>query len=223
RRAEDDSDCRRLLLPGRPEVRARHPPRRRGPAGRIPENARRGVRRPLRAHPPRRAGGRGEDRFAAPGGRRPRGGPAAHARRTAAGRRRPPRDQPPASRRGTAPHTRPITKPQCDNCRMHIRIATRRSELALWQARDVAARLEALPSVTGVELLPMTTRGDRTLDRSLYEIGGKGLFIKELEVAMQDGRADVAVHSMKDVPAEMPEGFVIAAVLERGNPFDALL
>lgn len=106
---------------------------------------------------------------------------------------------------------------------MHIRIATRRSELALWQARDVAARLEALPSVTGVELLPMTTRGDRTLDRSLYEIGGKGLFIKELEVAMQDGRADVAVHSMKDVPAEMPEGFVIAAVLERGNPFDALL
>lgn len=106
---------------------------------------------------------------------------------------------------------------------MKIRIATRKSELALWQARHVAASLERLPSVSAVELVPMTTRGDRNLDRSLYELGGKGLFIKELEVAMQEDRADIAVHSMKDVPAEMPDGFVIAAVLERGKPFDALV
>lgn len=106
---------------------------------------------------------------------------------------------------------------------MLIRIATRKSELALWQANDAAARLRALPGVDGVELVPLTTRGDRSLERSLAEIGGKGLFIKELEVAMQEGRADIAVHSMKDVPAEMPEGFAIAAVLERGNPFDTLV
>ncbi|HLT90983.1 MAG TPA: hydroxymethylbilane synthase [Woeseiaceae bacterium] len=106
---------------------------------------------------------------------------------------------------------------------MRIRIATRKSGLALWQARHVAERLERLPSVEGVELVPMTTRGDRQLDRALFEIGGKGLFIKELEVALQEGRADVAVHSMKDVPAEMPEGFLVAAVLERGDPFDALV
>jgi hydroxymethylbilane synthase len=104
-----------------------------------------------------------------------------------------------------------------------VRIATRKSELALWQANHVAARLRELPAVDGVELVPLTTRGDRALDRSLAEIGGKGLFIKELEVAMQAGRADIAVHSMKDVPAEMPEGFTIAAVLERGNPFDTLV
>lgn len=106
---------------------------------------------------------------------------------------------------------------------MQIRIATRKSELALWQARHVAARLERVPGVDGVRLVPMTTRGDRDLDRSLHEIGGKGLFIKELEVAMQEDRADIAVHSMKDVPAEMPSGFIIAAVLERGNPFDTLV
>jgi hydroxymethylbilane synthase len=106
---------------------------------------------------------------------------------------------------------------------VHVRIATRKSELALWQANHVAARLRELPAVDGVELVPLTTRGDRALDRSLAEIGGKGLFIKELEVAMQDGAADIAVHSMKDVPAEMPEGFTIAAVLERGNPFDTLV
>jgi hydroxymethylbilane synthase len=106
---------------------------------------------------------------------------------------------------------------------MVIRIATRKSRLALWQAEHVAARLEQLPSVAAVELVPMTTRGDRQLDRSLQEIGGKGLFIKELEVAMEEDRADVAVHSMKDVPAEMPAGFTIAAVLARGNPFDALV
>ncbi len=106
---------------------------------------------------------------------------------------------------------------------MLIRIATRKSELALWQANHVAGKLRELASVDAVELVPLTTRGDRSLDRSLAEIGGKGLFIKELEMAMQDSAADIAVHSMKDVPAEMPRGFTIAAVLERGNPFDALV
>ncbi len=106
---------------------------------------------------------------------------------------------------------------------MEIRIATRKSELALWQARHVADRLEALPQVSGVTLVPLSTRGDEILDKSLQKIGGKGLFIKELEVAMQTGEADIAVHSMKDVPAELPEGFCIAAVLERANPHDAYL
>lgn len=102
-----------------------------------------------------------------------------------------------------------------------IRIATRKSALALWQAEHVAARLEGLGA--SVELVPLSTKGDEILDRSLQKIGGKGLFIKELEVAMQDGAADIAVHSMKDVPADMPDGFVIAAVLERANPYDALV
>lgn len=106
---------------------------------------------------------------------------------------------------------------------MRIRIATRKSALALWQAEHVAGELRSLPEVTEVDLVPMTTRGDEILDRSLQQIGGKGLFIKELEVAMQAGTADIAVHSMKDVPAEMPEGFCIAAMLRRANPADALL
>ena len=106
---------------------------------------------------------------------------------------------------------------------MEIRIATRKSELALWQARHVAEKLEALPAVSAVTLVPLSTRGDEILDKSLQKIGGKGLFIKELEVAMQTGAADIAVHSMKDVPAEMPDGFCIAAVLERANPHDAFL
>lgn len=106
---------------------------------------------------------------------------------------------------------------------MKIRIATRKSELALWQARYVAEKLESLPQVSAVTLIPLSTRGDEILDKSLQKIGGKGLFIKELEVAMQRGDADIAVHSMKDVPAEMPEGFCIAAVLERANPHDAYL
>lgn len=106
---------------------------------------------------------------------------------------------------------------------MKIRIATRKSELALWQARHVAEKLESLPGVTGVTLVPLSTRGDEILDKSLQKIGGKGLFIKELEIAMQVGEADVAVHSMKDVPAAMPKGFCIAAVLERANPHDAFL
>ena len=97
---------------------------------------------------------------------------------------------------------------------MKIRIATRKSALALWQANHAAGLLRALPEVDDVSLVPLSTRGDEILDRSLQKIGGKGLFIKELEVAMQSGEADIAVHSMKDVPAEMPDGFCIAALLE---------
>ena len=106
---------------------------------------------------------------------------------------------------------------------MKIRIATRKSALALWQAEHVASLLDELPEVDAVELVPMSTRGDEILDRSLQKIGGKGLFIKELEIAMQRGDADIAVHSMKDVPAEMPEGFCLAAMLERANHADALV
>ena len=106
---------------------------------------------------------------------------------------------------------------------MKIRIATRKSELALWQAKHVAQKLARLDRVSDVSLVPLSTRGDEILDKSLQKIGGKGLFIKELEVAMQAGDADIAVHSMKDVPAEMPAGFCIAAVLERANPTDAFL
>jgi len=106
---------------------------------------------------------------------------------------------------------------------MKIRIATRKSALALWQAEHVASLLSDLPEIESVELVPMSTRGDEVLDRSLQKIGGKGLFIKELEVAMQRGEADIAVHSMKDVPAEMPEGFCLAAMLERANHADALV
>ena len=106
---------------------------------------------------------------------------------------------------------------------MEIRIATRKSALALWQAEHVADALNALPDVDSVDLVPLSTRGDEILDKSLQNIGGKGLFIKELEVAMQAGIADIAVHSMKDVPADMPAGFCIAAVLERANHADALV
>jgi hydroxymethylbilane synthase len=104
-----------------------------------------------------------------------------------------------------------------------IRIATRKSALALWQAEHVADRLRKFDDVVDVELVPLSTRGDEILDRSLQKIGGKGLFIKELEVAMQNGDADIAVHSMKDVPAEMPEGFCVAAVLDRANHADAFV
>ena len=106
---------------------------------------------------------------------------------------------------------------------MFIRIATRKSALALWQAEHVADRLRELDEVDDVEIVPLSTRGDEILDRSLQKIGGKGLFIKELEVAMQQGNADIAVHSMKDVPAEMPEGFCMAAVLDRANHADAFV
>lgn len=106
---------------------------------------------------------------------------------------------------------------------MKIRIATRKSALALWQANYVAEALTKLTDVADVEIVPLTTRGDELLDRSLQKIGGKGLFIKELEAAIENGAADIAVHSMKDVPAELPAGFCIAAVLERANPADALV
>jgi hydroxymethylbilane synthase len=93
----------------------------------------------------------------------------------------------------------------------------------LWQAEHVATLLRGAHAGLGVELLPMSTQGDRIQDRSLAAIGGKGLFIKELEVALAERRADIAVHSMKDVPAEMPQGYVIAAFLARADPRDALL
>jgi len=104
-----------------------------------------------------------------------------------------------------------------------LRIATRRSKLALWQAEHVATLLRSAHPDTPVELVPMTTQGDRVLDRALAEVGGKGLFVKELEVALQEGRADIAVHSMKDVPSELPPGFCIAAALPRANPRDAFI
>lgn len=106
---------------------------------------------------------------------------------------------------------------------MDIRIATRRSTLALWQAEHVAELVRELVEVESVTLVPMSTQGDQILDRSLQKIGGKGLFIKELEVAMQAGGADIAVHSMKDMPVDLPDGFCIAAVLPRGNAADALV
>jgi hydroxymethylbilane synthase len=106
---------------------------------------------------------------------------------------------------------------------LRIVIASRESRLALWQAVHVRDRLSALYPQSKVDILGMTTKGDQILDRPLSEIGGKGLFIKELEVAMQEGRADLAVHSMKDVPMEMPEGFVLAAISARENPCDAFV
>ncbi len=100
-----------------------------------------------------------------------------------------------------------------------LMIATRESRLALWQAEHVKALLEA--SGQSVALLGMTTRGDQILDRTLSKVGGKGLFVKELETALEDGRAQLAVHSLKDVPMELPEGFELAAILEREDPRDA--
>ena len=104
-----------------------------------------------------------------------------------------------------------------------IIIASRESRLAMWQAVHVQGRLAALNPDSQVDILGMTTRGDQILDRPLAEIGGKGLFIKELEVAMQEGRAHLAVHSMKDVPMVMPDGFVLAAISARENPCDAFI
>lgn len=102
-----------------------------------------------------------------------------------------------------------------------LRIATRKSALARWQAEHVAGKLRARGHAT--ELLALVTQGDRDQQASLARVGGKGLFVKELEAALADGRADLAVHSMKDVPAELPPGFVIAAVLERDDPHDAFV
>jgi hydroxymethylbilane synthase len=104
-----------------------------------------------------------------------------------------------------------------------IVIASRESRLAMWQAVHVRERLSSLNPGSEVVILGMTTRGDQILDRPLAEIGGKGLFIKELEVAMAEGRAHLAVHSMKDVPMVTPEGFVLAAISARENPHDAFV
>ncbi|MDQ8047778.1 hydroxymethylbilane synthase [Luteibacter sp.] len=104
-----------------------------------------------------------------------------------------------------------------------LRIATRKSALALWQAEHVASLLRQAHPGLVVELVPLSTRGDEILDRSLATIGGKGLFLKELEVAMQDGRADIAVHSLKDVPAELEPGFTLSAILPRADAADAFI
>ncbi len=102
-------------------------------------------------------------------------------------------------------------------------IASRESALAMWQARHVQARLAGLYPQCSVTILGMTTQGDRILDKALDKIGGKGLFVKELEEALAEGRADLAVHSMKDVPMVLPDGFVMAAISEREDPRDALV
>lgn len=104
-----------------------------------------------------------------------------------------------------------------------LRIATRQSRLALWQAEFVAAQLRAKHPLLDVQIVPMTTQGDRVLDRALSEVGGKGLFIKELEIAIEEQRADIAVHSMKDVPGELPPGMILAAMLPRADPRDAFV
>lgn len=104
-----------------------------------------------------------------------------------------------------------------------VRIATRKSPLALWQSEHVAERLRAAHPGVRVELVPMSTRGDEVLDRSLAAIGGKGLFLKELELAMQRGEADCAVHSLKDVPMELEPGFALPAILPRADPADAFV
>lgn len=104
-----------------------------------------------------------------------------------------------------------------------IVIASRESQLALWQARHIQSRLQELYPDTSVEILGMTTTGDQILDSPLARIGGKGLFVKELETALEDGRADLAVHSMKDVPMNLPAGFALAATGEREDPRDAFV
>ncbi|TZF88684.1 hydroxymethylbilane synthase [Cognatilysobacter lacus] len=104
-----------------------------------------------------------------------------------------------------------------------LRIATRKSPLALWQSEHVAERLRAAYPDMRVELVPLSTRGDEVLDRSLAAIGGKGLFLKELELAMERGDADCAVHSLKDVPMELEPGFALAAILARADAADAFV
>jgi len=104
-----------------------------------------------------------------------------------------------------------------------LRIATRKSALALWQAEFVKSELERFHPELTVELVPMSTQGDKILDTPLAKIGGKGLFVKELEQAMLDGRADIAVHSMKDVPVDFPEGLALHTICEREDPRDAFV
>jgi hydroxymethylbilane synthase len=116
--------------------------------------------------------------------------------------------------------SRPMANPSAPR---RLTIATRESALALWQAEHIRVLLTALYPSSDVRLLGMTTEGDRVLDQPLADIGGKGLFIKELEVAMADGRADLAVHSLKDVPMDMLDGFALAAVTAREDPRDAFV
>lgn len=104
-----------------------------------------------------------------------------------------------------------------------LKIATRQSPLALWQAEHIRARLEAMHADLTVELVTFVTQGDKILDTPLAKIGGKGLFVKELEAALMDGLADLAVHSMKDVPMALPEGLSLAVICEREDPFDAFV
>ena len=105
----------------------------------------------------------------------------------------------------------------------HLNIATRQSPLALWQAEHIKARLETLYPNLKVELVTMVTRGDKILDTPLAKIGGKGLFVKELEQALYEGRADIAVHSLKDVPMDLPDGLMLGAYCEREAPTDAFI
>lgn len=114
-------------------------------------------------------------------------------------------------------------EPTSNDARPRLRIATRQSRLALWQAGWVQSRLREHYPQADLDLVGLTTQGDRILDRPLADIGGKGLFIKELETALLDGRAELAVHSLKDVPMEMPEGFLLGAILEREDPRDAFV
>ena len=104
-----------------------------------------------------------------------------------------------------------------------IRIATRKSPLALWQANEVSRQLKIHHSELEIELVTMTTKGDKILDAPLAKVGGKGLFVKELEQGMLDGDADIAVHSMKDVPMDFPEGLYLPIIMERENPHDAFV
>ena len=104
-----------------------------------------------------------------------------------------------------------------------LTIASLESALAMWQARHIQAQLQSLYPQCQIHIIGMTTQGDQILDKTLSKIGGKGLFIKELETALQENRADLAVHSIKDVPMDLPQGFALAAIGERANPFDAFV
>lgn len=104
-----------------------------------------------------------------------------------------------------------------------LTIASRESALAMWQAKHIQAQLQSLYPECTINIVGMTTKGDQILDKTLSKIGGKGLFIKELETALQENRADLAVHSIKDVPMDLPEGFALVAIGERANPFDAFV
>lgn len=117
----------------------------------------------------------------------------------------------------SAAATKPLVAPKS------LVIASRESALALWQARHIQARLQALYPSCDVQILGMTTTGDQILDTPLAKVGGKGLFVKELEMALTDGRADLAVHSMKDVPMNLPDGFMLVATGEREDPRDAFI